>query len=853
MNKIIVISLVLISGIISACTQKQSSSANDNHLFDPAIPGGVLGGDGTITPVSDATINTTVAGQITLTWTVPTIYAPLNYQIMIYKNEGTDPDFVLPDPSQMYNSASLYLVSQQQGTQFIDTNVVDSTSYTYWIYLYVNNEWSTSVQLEGTTLSNASAFTLPTGATFWTQLKWPYGQNPDELPGSTAEIETYSTMGAESDQCINMSTSQTCQSITGCVWSGTFCANMSDVGNMRGKVAIADNGAVMYVADTDNNRVLIYTQQETLTCSQYDVGSDLWEGCMINAEGFPFTATNIIGQPTQYTTAPCTLGCGANSDPCGAQTAQGSCQAISGCAWVSNTQTNEMDCENQNLSTLSTACTNQTGCAWDSTANTCSPSFGLDQCLTRPTNVTVIGTELFISDSGNNRIVWWDHLPGLDSGKTGCDPNIVVDFPTTVDCTHSGQYGKQSLTDETTYTLAVDGNESFNNPTGLQTSVDGNDLYVADTGNNRIIKIADFANTESFSCSSQNWGTSLCEFSGVLGQPSFFVSNTLTSLIAADQLRQQSCESEASQSSCQSTSGCYWVAEEVNGECLEIDTVIAASSLGQTISSTIGDQAICAQLTTETNCQNPPESYQQQASFPPGACTWNSTSKTCSGTPSVNADIMKRYFANPTTIQITSNNQLLVLANENYKAASPVTGNPIEMNSRILLFDINPLDGAAPLCTLGEFNSGNCDASAVVGQQNFNTLVTLSSNTANYTDTNYALLSIGDFILFDAYMIAVDTKNNNVYLWSNLAGTYSAGYPANSIASNPDGASNPNASSNLPILKSLSAVAIDPVNQLIYVTDALGHRVYEVQAYTAAEEANQKSKARNALINGIKQ
>jgi DNA-binding beta-propeller fold protein YncE len=798
---------------LGACVSNSSSTDSGTPIFDPGIPGGVIGGTTTIQPLQDVTADTSVEGQITLNWTVPAVYLPLNYQVMIYKHEGNDSTFVLPDPTQGYTSASLYLLASVQGGQYVDSNpadgsvlnISDDTYYNYWLYLFVDNTWSTPVNLLALSASGTTTITLPTPANFWSSELWAFGNDPDVVTaGSTALFETASTMLIKTNQCTLQATSTLCGTVTGCAWvngpSGGSCQNLPDVGNPRGKVAIANNGSTMYVADTDNNRILVYNNAEVQSCLQFLSDSELFDACMLGAEGFPFEPYNILGQPNQNAVGPCVTGC-----------------------------------ENK---ISSTTCGAAPGCSWDDSALTCSPTFPMNECLTRPTSVMVSGSSLYISDSGNNRIVVWNHLP-----TWGCDPNVIATQTTPADCTPDYQIGKKSLDDDTTtYSLAANGDDTFNNPTGVAISNDGNDIYIADTGNNRVVRIANYLNTQSFSCNATNWETPLCSFTEVLGQPSFFVSNSLNSLIAQDIHNQQGCSILGTQSSCLANTSCYWIPGQIGGVCNPIDTIINPDTIGQNIRQVVGEASVCSVATTPTDCSNAIAgpgctcNYNLSNQFSCSCkassgfgCAWDTTNLDCVPSPSANANIMKRYFANPTTIKITPTDQLLVEANENYSATSTIN-TPIKMNSRIMIWGVNPMDTVAPRCPLGAFQSGGCDATDVMGQQDFHTLVALSSNTANYYDTSYGLQALADFDITGNQMIGVDSVNNFVYLWSNWQSQAALGHPP-VIVVNPNGAPDPIKSGFYPVLKDLTGCTIDPLNELLYVTDGQGHRVYQIQSF----------------------
>lgn len=85
-----------------------------------------------------------------------------------------------------------------------------------------------------------------------------------------------------------------------------------------------------------------------------------------------------------------------------------------------------------------------------------------------PTGVWSDGFSFFISDTGNNRVLYWTSVPTTDEAQ----PNFVI--------------GQSSLTFNTTTISAA----TMNAPTGLYS--DGNRLFVADTGNNRVLIFSAF-------------------------------------------------------------------------------------------------------------------------------------------------------------------------------------------------------------------------------------------------------------------------------------------------------------------------------------------------------------------------
>lgn len=147
-----------------------------------------------------------------------------------------------------------------------------------------------------------------------------------------------------------------------------------------------------------------------------------------------------------------------------------------------------------------------------------------NECLTAPRKVSVVGNRLFISDSGNNRIVVYNHLP-----TNGCVQNNGSGLITPRDCTPDWVIGKAGLMDlNNSYTLSGYGKSILNNPTDVVGKEDA--LFIADTGNNRILRIDNYTDRSSFNCTTDTWTSPLCEFSGVLGQEDFYFNKTFASM-----------------------------------------------------------------------------------------------------------------------------------------------------------------------------------------------------------------------------------------------------------------------------------------------------------------------------------
>ena len=448
------------------CTNKDGTTTVDPKLsyYDPKVPFGTIANNvGLASNLLNVTADTSQLDRIILNWIVPPLYQTMDYKVMIYKKRGNDPAFVLPDPSDDSSAAPLYLRTELQGISFTDQNFHDDhgtlsvqveqgQTYTYFFYMHVGTKWSKGVRLVATARTATDTFKFPSATKFWEYLRWSLGNPPSESnPGET--VITYATMGD----------------------SG---APAPDVGSPVGGVAFAYSGNVMYYADTPNNRVIIYTRGLAYSCDQYlTTDPDLYLACTYQYASAPLVAVNILGQDSHYSKLSCSQ---YNLNKCNSQTSETSCNNSSSmCTWTSGT------------------------------VGSCS---AIQKCLNRPSKVYVADKKLFISDSGNNRIVVYNSLPVL-----GCDKEIIPGRPMLVDCNPSFVIGKKGLSDTMNYPIS---NSSLDNPTGI--AVKSGNLYIADTNNNRVVMIKSYADTSQFDCTDPaNWNQSLCSFSAVLGQKDF--------------------------------------------------------------------------------------------------------------------------------------------------------------------------------------------------------------------------------------------------------------------------------------------------------------------------------------------
>lgn len=511
----------LILGMTGCINKEEETTEEDpGHFYDPQVPfGQIYDRFNNIADVTNLEANVAILQKVKLTWRTPSLYTTLDYQIVIYKRASPPEGFniVCPDPvgaqtamcpQEEASAATIYKVKEVKANTWTDENGVDAetqeeiinveddTDYSYWVFVKVGDKFSKGVRINTHTRAPESVFQMPPIAKFWEKLKWNYGQNPTvycaaqtTLAGCQGMPMGYScSWNASATKCerVDVCSSETTQAACtvqdkinhGCTWNNlsnrcqppaekyqslySLDHGTSLPGDPKGGVAFAANGNIMFVSDTDNNRVMIYQRQGAMTCTTY---TDPYEqaACMLQYSGAPLLAYNVLGQAKVDRAVPC-------GDPL---------------ALPSNS------------------------------------------CMVKPTKVVVDGNRLLVSDSGNNRILIYNSLP-ID----GCDPEVVVGTIKPTNCTPARVIGKAGLNDLTTYTVEASGDASLRTPTDMIVKEDA--LYIADTGNNRIVKVSNYADPSYFSCTSQTWGGGLCKFSAVLGQMDMFSRKYFEQMVADD-------------------------------------------------------------------------------------------------------------------------------------------------------------------------------------------------------------------------------------------------------------------------------------------------------------------------------
>ncbi len=421
--------------ILSACTAVEKEVVVDDY-FDPRVTGGTTNATPKTHDVLNLQIVTMNDYQVTLSWYNPAIYEGLDYEIYVYRTvgDGTSDTLELPDPSDAGSGAFLYYprldFSAAKITSYLDDNSDNNVAlhsgdvYTYHVYVEKDGYFSEGQKLTVTIPTEGESISIPNSSEFWRSYVAKFGESPN---------------------------------LVGDVTQNTLKITNLDASQSGGQIAYGKGGLVAAKVDTDNNRVVIYTNKQGLNCyDSFTEGTLEFNSCVIINANAPMQAFAVLGQENFFTKYDC-------ADP---------------------------------LNTLDS-----------------------DECLTAPKGVIFHEDRLFITD-GNDRIVIFDDYP-----EYGCYniQNFIGDV-TPRNCTFDRVIGKRNTEDLVNYSLAIDGDSAFSCPSGMAFLEDN--LYVADTCNNRIIRIANATNPTLVNCTNATWKTSQCLFSSVLGQSDFFTNHS---------------------------------------------------------------------------------------------------------------------------------------------------------------------------------------------------------------------------------------------------------------------------------------------------------------------------------------
>lgn len=651
--------LICLFLFLSACTSVDDTTSG--NPFSPQIPGGIGGKVATLS-VSQVTTNALTPGQITLTWVNPSIYLFTPFKVHVFKRACYFESTSCLINAPIAGGVSAYQIYQGENNSIVDTlGIIAGQNYTYWIYVEKEGVFDTGVKIGVTSPLNITPVSLTDPNEFWQFL----GIGVGSLVSPASPFSIY-TMG-----------------------SGLINPVTPTV--IPGKTAFGLGGSIMYIADTNNNRVLVYGKAGAIGCESIsDKNSDAYQACIFQYSGEPYAPMNVLGQPNQYTSKTCA--------------------------------------EHRTDGTIhygSTKFVPDVGA-----------EFNYSKCLTAPAGVYVDGTNLIISDTGNDRLVVHKILPA----SLACDRNMSSTITTTDNCAADIVIGKQSFQDLNVYSVTTDGRSSLNKPTEVAAK-DGN-LYVLDSGNHRIVRVKGYASNSYWSCDLANWQQPLCSFSALLGQRNYFERKHFS------------------------------------------------------------DELVQGNITISSNSVS-------------------------------DATFLSKHFENPTGLKISSDNKLLVSSYENFVGTDSVTLRPIEMRSRILIFNLDIIEGDITSCNVASFTGSGCSATKIIGQQNANEIPLWSSSTGSFeSQVSYGLEYVTDIELSEGNLIAVQPGANNFKIWTDWNTSAVLGVPYTYNVLDPEGTVNPdNTSQSLPDLESIVSVSYNASSKRFYINDSTRKIIYEVLGY----------------------
>jgi hypothetical protein len=216
--------------------------------------------------------------------------------------------------------------------------------------------------------------------------------------------------------------------------------------------SVATNGSVFYVDDTANSRILVYTSIPS---------------------GVAGAATGVIGQNDFTSVAPAATATSlASPQKVSIGTDAGGAERY---LVVADTNNNRVLIWDANLHggqfpTSNVQADVVVGQAGFTTRDAATSQTG----LTRPTAAMIALGQLLVVDQGNNRVLIWNSAPT----SNGAPADSVIGQP---DFTHNNQGTLSTISNGTSVTQVI----GLNNPTDLWT--DGYRLFVSDTGNHRVL------------------------------------------------------------------------------------------------------------------------------------------------------------------------------------------------------------------------------------------------------------------------------------------------------------------------------------------------------------------------------
>lgn len=840
----------LIFFLALGCTPDPTATDTTSGDRDPKVPSGVIGSRPGVQSVSGLVIDTSDPESIKLNWNNPIKYQSLDFTVLILRKacDFNSTSCAFPTPSSP-GSIALYKVYEGKTNLFLDTEIQSGITYSYFVYVNFLGEFSEPQVVSGTAAAAPQSLSNLTPYNFWTNTLWRIGQKSTSLT------------------------------------VGTFSVSQIKEGELKGKVALGKNGAVAYLADTDNNRIVVLIKQIALSCA--DQGTDLLlQGCLFGTQSEPFVAVNVLGQPDQFSKKSCVE--------------------------------HDLDCRNI---LTSTDCKKASFCNWEGTNQGGVCAVRKNECMTKPTHVLVDNDKLLVSDSGNDRVLIYDKAPTRD----GCDLDMSGEFLITRNCTANAVIGKKSPLDlkfpSSNYDFKKYGKRILSMPGAL--AIKDGSLYIADRGNHRVVRARQYSNQNIFSCrqdpvlttSGYNFDQvtwdSLCSFDMVLGQNGFYENQTFKDIVkekgrlGIDVLSYQGAANSLTtpykdllkryfydpSSIFFTNDGKVLVASNENfslttgeirswaqADIYDLNFLTQSSralDLGD-FSPTSGEMIVNLKSQNEITYKLTDFS---EASLCSGIdCKCNGL---INGTFSINNSLVQRPVGlsanililqfdllikqpnplDPTAstinngcylktellknrtikmyLDLEQNMTLFDLGREYLLSPSArsnfyslyyrrIDASPIGLKGRVLVFDENSVTSSPPACDSSTFSFGNCDAKSVLGQMDFTSLpvFTEGSNLDYRNSVPYGMTSISDMAMMNNSLLITDNVTNDIYFFLD----YTLSTSFNFRIENPLGAPYPlQPTKPQPNLKSLSSIVFDPLSNSFVLSDIGGGYVYQVR------------------------
>lgn len=267
MRKLILLFFVL---LLASCAEKSEEQSQRISFFDPGFPGTKTDSSLNLRPVMNLKAESEKLGEVKLNWEMPAVYDGLDWVAYVFRVDGgfyQQNEFRLPDPSDPLEAAYLFLASADfepfKGTEYVDRRVLEGDEYTYIVHIRLEERWSAEARTFALSKSVSGSVEVPSAGDFWdrAQLGSSLGINKPEAT------------------------------------SGSLSAGASAPGETKGKMAWGAEGSILYVAETERNRVSVFANQAYFQCKRQHEDPDDLAACIDMNKDAPLQFMSVLGQP----------------------------------------------------------------------------------------------------------------------------------------------------------------------------------------------------------------------------------------------------------------------------------------------------------------------------------------------------------------------------------------------------------------------------------------------------------------------------------------------------------------------------------------------------------------------------